>query len=238
MPGTRSIHELSPQIAFNDFDGRGQTVAALSYGYSRCTGNGLNRWFAQASVAHVDEPGFSANAILIGAGLELHPLRNAPNFVISPVVRLGREDFRPGGGNMIYNAAVTISDVMPLRFQERTIDGTSVRIAATQFEWAARAEYTNRSPFGTPLALPDNDALTFFGSAGVDTAIGHSDWRSKFSLSYQTVAGGPVDGFASLGLSFRHVNPSYTNYDWNFAISGQLGDSGFRGVVLTVSRRF
>lgn len=239
LPGARSIHDIIPQVAFNDFDGHGQTVAALGYSFSRCIGESPNRWFAQASLAHVDEAGFRADAALFGLGLELHPFRNARQFALSPVVRIGREDFSPGGGNTIYNAALTISDVMPLKLQRRRIQGRDVWISAVQFEWAARAEYTSRSPTGSSLVGGSgSDALTFFGSVGLDYALGRSNWRSKASLAYQVLDGGPVDGFVSLGLSVRPVNPSYTSYAWNFGVSGQLGDSGFRGLLLTLSRHF
>lgn len=240
LPGARSIHEVTPQLALNDFDGQGQTVAALSYSFSQCIGSGRNRWFAEASVAHVREDVFRAEAALVGLGLELRPFRNAPLLVLIPVVRVGRDDYRTGGGATVYNGALTIASSVPLRLQTRNIGGRDISIASSQFEWAARAEYTNRDLSRSLSVTPqDTDAVTFFGSIALDQAIGRSNWRWKAALSYQTIGGnGPVDGIASLGLSARIVNPAYTNYTWNFAIRGQLGDSGFSALLFAVSMRF
>jgi hypothetical protein len=237
VEGTRSIQDVTPQLAFNDFDGHGQIVGAVVYSFSHCLGETRNRWFVQASAAHVDEAGFRANAALVGLGLELHPFADRANLALLPVVRIGREDFHPSGGSTVYDAAVTVSDVVPLTYQTRQIGDRKVRIAATQFEWAARTEYTNRDFSGPGLVDPHNEAVTFFGSVGFDGAVGRSNWRWKGALAYQTLPG-PRQGFASLGLSFRPVNAAYTSYDWNFSISAQAGDGRFRGVLIGITRRF
>ena len=240
LPGARSIHELTPQLALNDFDGQGQTVAALSYSFSQCMGTGRNRWFIEASAAHVREDVFRADAALVGVGLELRPLRRDPHFVLIPVVRLGRDEYRTGGGATVFNGALTAASSVPLQLQTRRIEGRDISIASSQFEWAVRAEYTSRDLSRSLSAVSrDTDAFTFFGSIALDQAIGQSNWRWKAALSYQTIGGdGPVDGIASLGLSARIVNTAYTNYSWNFAIRGQLGDSGFRALIFAVSMRF
>jgi hypothetical protein len=241
VDGARSIHELTPQLALNDFDGRSQTVAGLVYSFSRCIGRSGNRWFVEASAAHVDEPGFSANAGLAGVGLEWRPFRHsAPYFALIPVIRAGREEYRGSGGATVFDAAVTASNVIPLRFQSRPIDGQNVSVAVSQLELAARAEYVSRDPSRfLSASQQDNDGLVFFGSIGLDQAIGRSNWRWKGSLSYQTLTGGgSVNGIASLRLAFRIVNPAYTNYDWNFAITAQRGDGGFTGFIFAISKRF
>jgi hypothetical protein len=235
--GNRSVHEITPQVAFNDFDGRGQTVGALIYSYSQCIGSARHRWFVNAAASHVDESGFSANSVLLGGGVELRPLRDAPHLAIFPAVRIGREDYRPGPAATVVSASLTLSNVHPLSYQTRRIGGEDVKIAASQLEWAVRTEYASRDFSGPAVPTRDPDAVTHFASVGLDNAAGRSNWRWKVALAYHTLPG-PLDGFASLGLSFRKVDSAYVNYDWNFAVSGQVGDGGFRGVIASVSRRF
>lgn len=235
--GTKSIHDLTPQLAINDFDGRSQTVLAMVYSYSQCIGESRHRWFINVAGAHVDEPGFNAESVMLGGGFELRPFSGAPHLALLPAVRLGREDFRPGPAATVMSAGLTVSNVHPLSSQRRRIDNRDILISATQLEWAVRSEHTKRDFSGPPVAGRDPDGTTFFGSIGVDTALGRSLWRGKASVAYQTLAG-PRDGFVSVGLSARSVDRAYVNYGWNFAASLNAGDGGFRGVLLSVSRRF
>lgn len=235
---TKVIHDFSPQFALNDFDGVTQTVVALSYSRSQCFKNGRDRWFIEASAAHVDEKLFSANQMLASIGVSLHPFRTRPNLLVTPVARIGREDPSIGPAATVLDGSLTISDAVILGDQVRSRPARDVHVATLLFEWAGRAEYTARLVGGSPGgAARDTSAVTFYGSVGLDGVVGRSPWRWKSTLAYQTLPG-PMDGFAALTLSARRMNADYSNYKFNLGASGRLGDRGYRGIILFLNVRF
>jgi hypothetical protein len=235
---TKVIHDFVPQFALNDFAGITQDVEALSYSRSQCLENGRDRWFIEVSAAHVHEKLFSANQLLAGIGISLHPIRKRPNLLLTPVARIGREDPSIGPAATVLDGALTVSDAITLTDRIRSLPARDVNVATLLFEWAARAEYTTRIVGGSgPLAGRDTSAATFYGSVGLDGAAGSSPWRWKSTLAYQTLPG-PTDGFAALSLSARRMNADYSNYKFNLGVSGRLGDRGYRGVILFMNVRF
>lgn len=237
---TAVVHEVTPYLGFNDFNGVSQTVGAIGYSRSQCIGTSNNRWQVEVNAAHVGEQTYKADAVIVGLGLAYHPSADAPGLVVVPIVRAGYERVHNGPETQVLGAALTVENIFTLGRTERfNRDGKTIAIPATQMMIAGRVEYSNRrsnfagAPFGGAL-----EQTTFFGMIGLDGNIGKSRWRWQTTASYQTLDSPWMDGYASFSLSARPLNADYDNYRVNFQVTGNFGDRGYRGILFSVSFRF
>ena len=235
---TRIVHEISPRLVLNDFGTANQTIVGIGYGFSKCLGDTQDRLRLEASYDHVDEEHFHADAAVLSAGVELHPWRRNTDFVMVPRVFLGKEYFRGGGSNTVYGASLILSQVVRLSEAERSVGDTSITIADSQLVLDFRGDYVDRHSSDGTIVSNGGGQLAFYGAVGLDQAVAGSNWRWTARAGYQTLGRGPIDGFAQLSLAVRRLNGNYTNYPWNAQIGVNLGDHGYRALLLGFSLRF
>jgi hypothetical protein len=231
---TRIVHELAPRLVLNDFDGSSQTVAGTGYAFSRCLGNSRHRLRLEASYDHVEERVFRADAGIIAAGVEFHPLPAAPEFAVVPMLRVGQERFRGGLHNTVFGASVIVAHGVALGPAEPG-DGPDFR-GRILFDF--RADYTDRRSSDGMIVSNTEAQATFYGSIGLDQRVGQSRWRWTGRVGYQTLGSGPLDGFGQVLLSVRRMNEDYSDYPWNLQVGFNLGDQGYRAVLFVFSLRF
>ncbi|RVT93466.1 hypothetical protein [Sphingomonas crocodyli] len=236
----RHVAEATPSVAINDFGQANQTIYSLG-GYSAvCIGDSVNRYHLEANVAHVRESAGGANAALIGVGLQLFPITGANELAIVPLARLGYEDFQSGRQNIIFGGGIAFVGRLTLASRTERIGACEVAIPVRQLLLYGRTDYSDRRSASSnrPTLSQQKSQLTFAASIGLDQQVGRSPWRWRAAVSHETIDGGTVNGVTALELSARPVSRDHSNYRWNFALRGSLGDHDYRGIAVAITRRF
>jgi hypothetical protein len=244
-----TINDAAPYIGFSEFNGASQIVEQLVYARSQCfKESSLNRWKLDASIAHVGGGGFQAESGSIGIGLELHPFGNTSGFSITPVARVsydhlhGVSDRIAWGGEITAENVTRLSSVIrPVRVTDKTGTVTkNIAIPGNQLIVAARAAYRRESTLGPQAryVAGNRTKLTGYGMIGWDGYFKGGRTRWQTSVSYQSIDNSAIKGYTSVAISLRKLDDSFQTFKKNYQIITNVGNSGYRSVILSIDFRF
>jgi hypothetical protein len=235
-PGTpRSIVETGPQVAFNEFGPIDQTVLGGSGTLGLCTTGFRVRWRLEGNYVHVKEGPNNAEAVQIGIGFTARPINSLAGLTVTPIGRLGYEDFSAGRSNRLYGGSVTIELVTPIG------SGGQVSGPRILLVLAERPEYISRSVVrsSVPVASGSSDTFSNFASAGLDGPFGtRSRWRWKAVIaSTSIVEDVPTNQIFSGVLSIRPTSREGASYPWSVELWLSRGNGDYRGLLLSFTLR-
>lgn len=238
----RSIVETGPQVAFNEFgliDQRvpvDQTVLGVSGALGLCTTGFRVRWRLEGNYVHVDEGANNAEAVRIGIGFTARPIDGLSGLTVTPVGRLGYEDFSGGQSNRLYGGSVTFEFVTPIG------PGGQVSGPGILLVLAERPEYISRSIVRRSVPVGSGSSGTFsnFASAGLDGSFGTSSrWRWKAVLASTSIAEDvPTNQVFSGVVSIRPTSGKGASYPWSMELWLSSGNGNYRGLLLSFTLRF
>lgn len=227
-PATRQndIFEVGSHAAANKFNNVTYHIADLAGTWGRCLSPHVRSRF-EASVTNVQSRSGDAKAGLIGAGVSIEV---TPNITLTPIARVGFEDFSSGLHNTIYDGAVTAEGAWPLGHGPRT----------SYFTLAARPEVSSRQSAGSnlPGQRSTSTSTTLFGASGFDFASSDRT-RTKVELVYQHYSSpSAISHTESIVASTRLLTERADRYTWNLELWYTRGDHGYQSMLLGVTYRF
>ena len=243
----KAVNDLATYGALSSY--RGVTQAAQQIVYSRSTcfdEKHLNRWKVDVGVAHLGGGGFRSESAMLGVGGEFHPIGKAPAFSITPVARVGYDDFTKGGDRFTWGGELTaqyIVDIdvpkkLTLAISEQKADGPKeVYSPGRQLVLAVRGAYQHQSVSFATAPNQIDDHLTGFVLMGLDSHFKNRHLRWQALASYQSLEGGLIKGYGSIELSIRKLSADYQNYRRVYKIIGNFGDR-YQALLLSIDFRF
>jgi len=231
----RSIVETGLQVSFNQFGQIDQTVLGASGALGLCaTGTGV-RWRLEGNYVHVDEGTNNAEAVKIGIGFTARPIRGVSGLTVTPVGRVGYENFSVGQSNRLYGGSVTFEFVAPTGTGEDSQPGLLL-------ELVERPEFVSRGIVhsSVPVASGSTNTFSNFASAGLDGPFGtDSQWRWKALLASTSIAEDvPTNQVFSGVVSIRPTSEEGTSYPWSVELWFSRGNGSYRGLLLSFTLRF
>jgi hypothetical protein len=233
LPGQKSTKVFRQLADFSGYGGANSIgdsdvrIVQLAGTYSQCHGSYDGRFRFEGSLAAVDNEGRKAYSGLVGAGYQFAAGAHGS---ITPVVRLGYENFKDGPDQVVFDAAVMASTSVALG------PGGDASLIVLELT----PEYVNRQ---ASSALNDglrfrNAAFTNYAAVGYDRALG-DHFRGKFTVSHRYIGGGNiVSSIGGVSVSLRPLSLDCAGYCWNFEASYSRGDSDYEGALISISRRF
>lgn len=236
-PGTpRSIVETGPQVAFNDFGPIDQTVLGVSGTLGLCMTGSRMRWRLEGNYVHVDEGPNIANAVQIGIGFTARPIDSLSGLTVTPIGRMGYEEFSAGQSNFLYGGGVTFEFVTPIG------PGVHASGPAVQLVLVERPEHVFRSVVrsSAPISPGSNGTFSNSAAAGLDGSFGtRSRWRWKAEVASTSIAEDvPTNQVFSGVVSIRPTSRNGASYPWNVELWLSRGNGDYRGVLLSFTLRF
>lgn len=232
----RSIVETGPQVAFNEFGQIDQTVLGIAGALGLCTTGLQVRLRVEGNYVHVDEGLNNADAVQIGIGFIARPIDGLSGLTVTPIGRIGYEDFSAGQSNRLYGGSVTFEFVTPLGTGVHT-SGPGILLVL-----AERPEYISRSVVRSSVPVVSGSSATFsnFASAGLDGSFGtRSRWRWKADIASTSILEDvPTNQIFSGVVSIRPTSSKGASYPWSVELWLSRGNGDYRGVLLSFTLRF
>jgi hypothetical protein len=232
----RSIVETGPQVALNDFGPIDQTVLGLSGTLGFCTSGSRVRWRVEGNYVHVDEPIGNADAVQIGIGFTARPIAEVAGLTVTPIGRIGYEEFSNGRSNFLYGGSVTFEFVSPIGSAAHA-SGPGLQLVLVE-----RPEYVSRSVVRSSVPVVSGTSGTFsnFASVGLDGSFGAaSRWRWKTVVASTSIAEDvPTNQIFSAVASVRPTSRNGASYPWSAELWLSRGNGNYRGLLLSFTLRF
>jgi len=231
----RAIVETGPQVVFNEFGTKDQTILGVSGALGLCTTGLRVRWRLEGNYVHVDEGPLNADAVKIGIGFTARPIEGLSGLTVTPVGRLGYEDFSAGQSNRLYGGSVTFEFVTPIGTGGQD-SGPGILL-----ELAERPEYISRGIVrsSVPVASGSSDTFSNFASAGLDGSFGtNSRWRWKAILASTSIAEDVATNQFFSGIVSIRPTREGGSYPWSVELWLSRGNGNYRGLLLSFTLRF
>ncbi|WP_349636360.1 hypothetical protein [Sphingobium sp. MK2] len=231
-----SIIEVGPQASISEFGRVNQTIVGGFGAVGFCGAPKGIRWRFEASYSHVDDDFSSADAVVTGAGFTFRPISKEPGFTITPIARIGYENFS-NSSNLLYGGSVTLEYITPFGTREYGKSGPSLQVILVE-----RPEYISRQVVrnNLPVGPVSQDVFSNFASIGFDGAFSRrSRWRWKATLASLSIdSDAPTNQIFSLVLSTRPTTNNGASYPWSAEIWLSAGNGNYRGALFSMVFRF
>lgn len=234
---SRSIVEMGPQVALNDFGGIEQKILGVSATLGFCTIGSRVRWRLEGNYVRVDEDLYNAEGVQIGIGFTARPVDSLSGLTVTPIGRLGYETYSAGEPNVLYGGSVTFEFVTPIG------PGIHASGPGLQVILVERPEYVFRSVVQSsgPVISGSIDTFSNFAAAGLDGSFGTtSKWRWKADIASISIAEDDVatNRIFSGIVSIRPTSNNGASYPWSVELWLSRGNGNYQGVLLSFTLRF
>jgi hypothetical protein len=174
--------------------------------------------------------------VRVGIGFTARPINGLSGLTVTPVGRVGYEDFSAGQSNRLYGGSITFEFVTPIGPGGQD-SGPGILLVL-----AERPEYISRGIVRSSVPVVSGSSGTFsnFASAGLDGSFGTSSgWRWKAALASISIAEDvPTNQVFSGVVSIRPTSGDGASYPWSMELWLSSGNGNYRGLLLSFTLRF